>query len=387
MATTSFVYSARKNDDAITMASPLKILLIQLYSNGDCLYATTIAKQAKVDYPGCKVQWLVFPSVAAILKNNPFIDELFTLEKIINETGDDTYKRAIAFAKNAINVGTSNVYYFTQLLADTFSNYDGCLRRSMYRNYPNKITVDKRTALHLDDTEVNKANDFASKNNLSQYKNIILFEASPMSGQVLLTDDDIVNIASSLANISETCVVTSSFKSFNINHPNVFDGSVLSIRETVAFSHHCTLVLGCSSGLSWGTLSTAGKVLPMVQLLNSDTYIFNPPSIDFIESGHDINQVIELYYFTPKNVVEVFEIIYKNGFAKARQLRNQHIKNKFILHRGIVHEFIKKGKLTLLAHFIKINIKQNGYNKNMLAKIAAGFVLFPAQYLINLRKK
>ena len=29
-----------------------KILLVQLYSNGDCLYATTVAQQIKKDFPG-----------------------------------------------------------------------------------------------------------------------------------------------------------------------------------------------------------------------------------------------------------------------------------------------------------------------------------------------
>ena len=38
---------------------PKNILLVQLFSNGDCLYATTIARQIKQDYPGCKLTWAI----------------------------------------------------------------------------------------------------------------------------------------------------------------------------------------------------------------------------------------------------------------------------------------------------------------------------------------
>ena len=37
----------------------MKVSLVQLDANGDCLYATTIARQIKQDYPGCHLTWWI----------------------------------------------------------------------------------------------------------------------------------------------------------------------------------------------------------------------------------------------------------------------------------------------------------------------------------------
>src|SRR6266498_3971808 len=57
-----------------------RFLIIQLYSNGDCLYATVIARQLKNDFPGCHVSWIVEKNCKSILENNPFIDEISSIE-------------------------------------------------------------------------------------------------------------------------------------------------------------------------------------------------------------------------------------------------------------------------------------------------------------------
>jgi hypothetical protein len=359
------------------------VLLIQLFSNGDCLYATTIAKQIKQDYPQCKLSWLVFPNIAPILKLNPYIDELIYFEKIVNETNGDLYIRVINYVEDLVKKGSIDTYYFPQLISDNFSNFDGCLRRSMYRCYPRQITVDKTAILQIDDNEKAKAVQFANEHKLSSYKNVILFEASPMSGQVLLTEDNIKTWAASLADLESTCVITSSFKSFNIDHPHVFDGSVLSIRETAALTHYCTILLGCSSGITWITLTTAAKRLPLVQVLDAKAYIFNPPSIDFTVSGFNIENVIELYNVTNALIIEIFSQIFTFGFEKARLNHNQIVKNKFTLHRGIIHDFLKRGKYKLISKFIGINVRQHGFNLNMLIKILMGFTLFPIQLIVD----
>ncbi len=364
-----------------------RILLIQLFSNGDCLYATTIAKQIKIDTPNCTLQWLVLKPYTAILKNNPYIDELIVLDKISDENADDTYNRAINLAEQKIKDEQTDKYYFSQILGDNISNYDGCLRRSIFRGYNKTITVDKSPILVLDEEEKNRALTFAQNNNLAKYTNVLLFETSPLSGQTNLSEKEIIEIACAINNLEGTCIILSSYKSFDINLPNVFDGSTLSIRETVALTHFCTHLVGCSSGITWASISTAGKQLPMLQLLNANAYYFNPPSIDFKFSNIDETNVIELYNFTPSLVIDVVKTMLFENVANAREKFNQSVKNKFKIYRGIVHNFLAKGKIKLLKKFITINLKEHGWNWPMLKSMTLGFILFPFQLCINFINK
>jgi hypothetical protein len=74
-----------------------------------------------------------------------------------------------------------------------------------------------------------------------------------------------------VANNNVAIILSSANK---VNHPNkaIIDGSHLTLRETAQLSHHCTFLLGSSSGITWITTSDAGKQLPMVQLLNATLF-------------------------------------------------------------------------------------------------------------------
>lgn len=56
-----------------------RILLGQLGANGDCLYATALARQLKQDFPGCHLTWAVGAANRGVLANNPDIDALWEL--------------------------------------------------------------------------------------------------------------------------------------------------------------------------------------------------------------------------------------------------------------------------------------------------------------------
>jgi hypothetical protein len=364
-----------------------RILIIQLYSNGDCLYATTLAVQLKKENPGCWVQWAVFESHQAILCNNPYIDEIIPIARRNEEPAHRLYRRMISFAETRLKEALTDRYYFPQLIANNLWRYDGCLRRSQLRALQRPITVEKQAVLVCNEEEKQKAAAFANAHRLQSYKNVVLFETSPLSGQVALSDSDVQTMALAMVAQPGTCVVLSSYKAYGVNHPAVIDGNGLSIRETIAFSHYCTLLVGCSSGISWGTLTTGGKQLPMIQLLSPDAYYFNPPSIDFAYSGVNDAGLIELFRFSPQQVVEVIGVVLKEGFAAARLRFHQHQKNRYRMHRGIVHYFLKRGRFGLLLRFIRLNIGQNGYSGAMLLQLLKGFVFFPAQLIKDAIKK
>ena len=59
--------------------SPNRVLLGQLISNGDCLYATAVAQQIKHDFPGCHLTWAVSSLCRKIIEENPWIDDIWEI--------------------------------------------------------------------------------------------------------------------------------------------------------------------------------------------------------------------------------------------------------------------------------------------------------------------
>ena len=64
------------------MEQQRKILLVQLFSNGDCLYATTVARQIKKDYSGCHLTWAIAGFCKTIIANNPYVDEIMEVNSV-----------------------------------------------------------------------------------------------------------------------------------------------------------------------------------------------------------------------------------------------------------------------------------------------------------------
>ena len=71
----------------------MRILLGQLASNGDCLYATTVARQIKHDYPGCHLTWAIGSMYRHILDNNPDVDEIWEIPLSNISDMFDTWQR------------------------------------------------------------------------------------------------------------------------------------------------------------------------------------------------------------------------------------------------------------------------------------------------------
>ena len=56
-----------------------RILLGQLGANGDCLYATILARQLRQDYPKATITWAISDRSASLLTNNPHVDEVWKI--------------------------------------------------------------------------------------------------------------------------------------------------------------------------------------------------------------------------------------------------------------------------------------------------------------------
>ena len=161
-----------------------KILLVQLYSNGDCLYATAVARQIKQDFPGSHLTWAIASFCKSIIAGNPYIDEIM-------EVGTVAKNDVVAFRKFKKDIYRHHKKFdeiFVTHNADTNQAlYDGCIRSSILRAYPYPITVPVTPILHLSEEEIERVEKFASEHQLNNYKQVILFEFAPQSGQLKIT--------------------------------------------------------------------------------------------------------------------------------------------------------------------------------------------------------
>ncbi|HET9057613.1 MAG TPA: hypothetical protein VFN30_12275 [Chitinophagaceae bacterium] len=369
------------------MSNGQKIALVQLFSNGDCLFATTIARQLKNDHPGCELTWIVSSNCKNMLLNNPDID---VVEEVVipgAAQNEEVFNRVV---KETLEKKTAGIYakvIVPQLLGTNMQYYDGTVCSSIYRSSGLNINVDTAPVLYLTEIEKEAAKQFALKYSLPGYKNVVLFECAPQTKQLNLTDEIILDYSLRILKEENTCVILSGPRSYNFDHPHIIDGNTLSIRETVALTHYCTLLLGCSSGISWAATSIAAKPLPMVQILAPDAYYFNPLSFTFKKWHKPTGGLIELVHFDNQKLETVFADIFHQGFEAAQEKHNQAVKPQFRLYRGIIHHFLKRGRLAEIATFVSVNLKENGFNISMLKYMLMGLILFPIQLILDQTKK
>jgi len=366
------------------MAQPNKILLIQLYSNGDCLYATTVAKQIKDDYPGCHLTWAIAPFCKTIIANNPYVDTV--MEVNIRKDDVPAFRRFRSDMLEKKKQGLYDDVFVLQPIDRNLAFYDGSIRSNIFNAYPHPIRVPVTPVLHLSAEETNKTESFANQHELSSYKNILLFEYAPQSGQLKTTKEFAVSIAESITSNPHTAVILSSAN--KIQHPNkaIIDGSSLSLRETAALTHHCTMLLGCSSGITWITTSSAAKFLPMVQILNPYAEWVNPISRDFKRFHLPVEKVIELLEFDKEKIVRCVTDA-MSDFESARKYFNQPVPLHFKTTRKIVYNLLCYLQLAAIMRHIKINRRTYGDNSLFYKELVVSVVSFPFKLLKNLINK
>lgn len=362
------------------------ILLIQLVSNGDCLFVTTIARQLKTNNPDCHLTWVISKACRNMILNNPDIDVIE--EVVIPDASQNEiiFNNVVAEAYQKKKAGIYSKVIVPQLLGSNFQYYDGLVCSSLFRSSGVEITVSPNPVLCLTSDEISKADLFAEKCGLYQFKNVILFECAPQSGQLNLTDDLILKYCNYLTKDSKTCVILSAPRPYSFSNQQIINGNELSIRETVAFTHHCNYLLGCSSGISWAATSNSARPLLTVQMLTYNTYVFNPLSLTYKKWGRDTKDLIELIDIDDLKFEKVFSDIFELGFENAREIHNEVVVPQFKLHRGIVHKLLANGNLGAVMHFIKVNLKENGFAFQMMKYILLAFILFPFQKVADLLK-
>ena len=130
----------------------MKVALVQLDANGDCLYATTIARQIKQDYPGCHLTWWISSRCHGLLVGNPHVDEVVSVD--LKDWANTSRDLAWALAKAEIlrrQTGPDpyDKVWMPQIYPDNFRHFDGTVRPSQFRGYDRPITVPIDPVIHL----------------------------------------------------------------------------------------------------------------------------------------------------------------------------------------------------------------------------------------------
>lgn len=361
------------------MPVSLKILLVHLYSNGDCLYATTVARQIKQDFPGSHLTWAIAGFCRSIIANNVNVDDILEIDHIAK---DDV--AAFRKFRKEIKKDTSfDKIFITHNIDTNLALYDGSIRSGILRAYPNPITVPVQPVLTLYPEEIEKASAFAARHRLQDYKQIILFEFAPQSKQIKISKQLSISIAENLTEDPGVAIILSSAN--KIEHPrkNIIDGSELTLRETAALTHYCTMLLGCSSGITWISTSSAAKQLPMIQLINPEGAWLNPVSRDFKRFGLDISQLIELTGINEKEIVECTRAAIEN-FAVARKKYNRDLPVNFKTTRKIVYNLLCYFEFGAIAKHIKVNREVYGDKFSFYTEVVLGFVTAPFKLIKNI---
>jgi len=358
------------------------ILLIHFYSNGDCLYATAIARQIKEDYPDCQLTWAIASNCKNIIDNNPYVDKVIVVRYIpCDDPAEFKELRKQIECKEYDLIFITHPSYLKNLAL-----YDGCIRSNVLNAYPAPITVPLTPVLQLTVQELHKCKLFSEQHSLATYKHVILFEFAPQSGQLNITKDMAIAIAEEIVKLGNTAIILSSANKIDHANEAIIDGSLLTLRETAGLTHDCTFLLGCSSGITWITTSSAAKFLPMVQILNPDALWVNPISRDFQRFDLPSEKVIELFKFESKYIVQcVWDAL--TDFGKARKQYHQQVPLHFRTSRKIVYELVCRFKLYAIYRHIQVNRRVYGDNPAFYKEVLLGVLLAPLTFIQNTYRK
>ncbi len=301
----------------------MRVALVHLAEYGDCLFATLVARQIKRDHPGCHLTWVIGDKCASILDGNPHVD---AVHKIVLSSRDDAYssgwEKAKTWVTDQVRMEHLEKAYFTQILPDNVRYYDGLIRTTIYGAYGKPITGPHLPEVFLTEGENRNVADFAEKHCLRKFKHVFLFECGPGSGQSPLTPARAEALAHALGKYHpEVVFLMSSTETLVRPSAQVVDASCLTYRENAALARHCTGLVGCNSGITWLTTSTAGKALPMLQILTKSNGIFRWGSVamDFRRVRLDESRVIEMAEPSDTRIISCIEKWLSESHSAARR--------------------------------------------------------------------
>lgn len=343
-----------------------RILLGQLGKRGDCLYATTVARQIKTDFLGCHLTWAINSMCRSVIENNPFVDEIWEIPQNNIEDELEVWTNFTREVERRKESGEYDEVFLTQVYPGNCQNYDGTSRSSLFRGYPRPITVPLEPIVRLSDTEINNVTEFINKNKIILENYVILFECASTSGQSFVTHEYAIKTANLVVNkYKNVRFVLSSNIAIEKANKNIIDGSTLSFKENAELTKYCSLLIGCSSGISWLATSDWAKPLPKIQLLDKNTYMFASMVHDAKYFGLRIDQIIEMTDCPANHLADCIISILKKGFTQARLKYHNEIPVIFDHYFNLLYgNLIKKREFLKVINSLSAAYERYQYNRD-----------------------
>jgi hypothetical protein len=340
-----------------------RILLGQLGANGDCLYATILARQIRQDFPNAEITWAVSSKTRAVLVNNPHIDAIWEIPISSWDQHEIAWR---VFEQEALRRYVRRDFdalYLSQIWPNNFQNYDGTIRPSILRSYGRPITVPIENVIQLTNAEIERVESFVQKARIAESEHRIIFECSSTSRQSFVTPDFAQIIANELYNIlPNACVIFSTHLPMDLRNPRSRYAGELSLREIAQLTHHSTLFVGSGSGCSVAATSTAAAPLPMLQLLAASTSVFASFAHDFEYFGINRYRVIELTTESPKAIARCIAAIALAGIDSAEDEFRGRVPVNFTRYFSQIESFlISKLRYLDAAHSLSITAERYGW--------------------------
>ena len=342
----------------------MRILLGHLASNGDCLYATTVARQIKADFPGCHLTWAISSLCRDVIRHNPDVDDVWEV------TMADWADMGIcwhAFEKEAwsrVARGDFDRAFMTQISPALFGNYDGTIRPSVLRSYPHPITVPVETVIELSNEERDRVARFVADVGLEGFDDAVLFECASKSGQSFVTPDFALEIARKIvAERPKTAVLLSTHLPIETGHPGIVHAGALSMRETALLTHHVDAFVGCGSGLTVIATSSAAKPgLPNIQILSESTSVYASFRHDFEYFGKEASHFLEITRPDAGHIARAVLCVLENGIAAARKTYDAPPRLDFSWYRQLVESQLLQSRQYLeAARSLTFTVRRYGW--------------------------
>ena len=318
----------------------MRVLLGQLGANGDCLYATTLARQIKTDYPDCSLTWAVASKCAPVLDHNPDIDELWQWEvddwANLSSAWAALERRCLSHNPGATTgpdtaaSGQFDRIWLSQIVPGNIRHFDGTVRPSILRAYGAPITVEVDSTIRLSDAEHEQVDAFVNVHRVGEYEHRILFECSSKSGQSYVTPEFAVAVARAVAQkIPNICFILSTHETVECSEPYVFTARSIGMRANAALTAHCSMFVGCGSGLTVVATSTAATPIPNLQLLKGSTSVYASFCHDFEYFGKSTERFIEMADAPVEHVAKAIIAVCDKGLPEARSMFHRPLAVQF----------------------------------------------------------
>ncbi len=297
-----------------------RILLGMLGSNGDCMYATAVARQLKVDFPGCHLTWAIASLCRQVLTNNPDIDAVWEFPLASWTDMEHAWTLLEIEARQQAETGHFDHVFLVQISPGRFADYDGTIRPSIFRGFGRPITVPVDVTVNLTEAERAGVDRWFQDSPAADASQVVLCECSSKSGQSFMTVELGMQMAEAVvAERARAVVILSTHEALPRPHPRIISGASLSMRQTARLTDHVDLFVGCGSGLSVVATSGAARpALPNIQILKRSTSVYASFRHDFAHFGKPTGHFMELTSENPAHLSRAVITALSDGFAAAQ---------------------------------------------------------------------